>query len=44
MVEAEEVVRMVEHPFVETIIGTKKNPYLFYYFTSNGHIFLLIGK
>ncbi len=44
MVETEEVVRMVGHPLVEIIVGTKENPSLFYFFTSNDHVSLLVGK
>jgi len=39
MVEAKEVVRMVGHPLVEVMVGTKENPSLFCFFASSDHIF-----
>jgi hypothetical protein len=44
MAETEEVVQVVWHHLVKTTVGTKENPYLFYFFTSSDHIFLLVGK
>jgi hypothetical protein len=44
MVETKEVVRMVGHPLVEIIVGTKENRSLFYFFTSNDHVSFLVGK
>jgi hypothetical protein len=43
MVEAKEVVRVVGHPLVETIVGIEENLSFFYFFTSNDHIHL-VGK
>jgi hypothetical protein len=44
MAKAEKVVRIVGNPLVETIVGTEGTHYLFYFFASSDHVFLLIGK